>query len=128
MRASSQESIPVSGEPIAVAISDGQQVIVQTREAPASLLLIDSGERIALGGVSVADTGHDMFHTNPGGQSVMVCASCHSGGPRRRAHVELTRSGRAARSSRAAGSSRRRRFIGTATWPGFQRGTMARCS
>lgn len=77
--AGSPQQTPVGGEPIAVAFDDANHVIVQTRE-PASLLLLDTEQKIPLGGVSVADTGHDMFHTNPNGQSAMVCASCHPEG------------------------------------------------
>lgn len=74
------ETHPVEGEPIAVAFSGDGRLLVQTRE-PARLVLVDEGDQaINLPGVSVKDTGHDMFHTNPGGFSPLACASCHPEG------------------------------------------------
>ena len=71
----------VAGGPIAVAWSDAMNdFVVQTRE-PATLMLPSTGEVIAdLGGESVFDTGHQMFHTNPNGASSLACASCHPEG------------------------------------------------
>ncbi len=86
----------VSGTPVAVAFR-GDMMIAQTRE-PAAIELLSEGGRILLPGVSVRDTGHDMFHlppsmlqqasgaTNdmatepgfPGGS--LACASCHPEG------------------------------------------------
>jgi DNA-binding beta-propeller fold protein YncE len=74
---------PVDGQPIAVAFREAagasSDVIVQTRE-PAALLMVRTGNRIELPGVSVADTGHEMFHTNPNGGTSLACASCHPEG------------------------------------------------
>jgi DNA-binding beta-propeller fold protein YncE/mono/diheme cytochrome c family protein len=71
------------GQPVAVAFREAAgasaDVVVQLRE-PAALLLVRTGQRIDLPGVSVADTGHDMFHTNPGGGTSLACASCHPEG------------------------------------------------
>lgn len=71
----------VEGRPIAVAFDNSGRLLVQTRE-PARLVLVDeNNESIAFpAAVSVRDTGHDMFHTNPGGFSPMACASCHPEG------------------------------------------------
>ena len=71
-------SEPVDGQPTAVAFANNE-VVVQTRE-PAALLLLGTGDRIELPGVSVADTGHEMFHTNPSGGTSLACASCHPEG------------------------------------------------
>lgn len=68
----------VQGEPTAVAFSGGT-LIAQTRE-PATLVFVDSGEVVNLGGESRKDTGHEMFHKNPGGMSPLACASCHPEG------------------------------------------------
>ena len=67
--------------PIAVAFSQARQdFVVQTRE-PARLVVANTGEvLVELGGESVFDTGHAMFHTNPGGASSLACASCHPEG------------------------------------------------
>lgn len=74
------ESHEVPGGPIAVAYSATVELpIVQTRE-PAALHFLDGTGSIALSKVSVADTGHDMFHTNPGGAASLACASCHPEG------------------------------------------------
>jgi mono/diheme cytochrome c family protein len=62
------------GQTIAVAFS-GETRLVQVRE-PAQLIVGD--EVIALGGASVRDTGHDLFHLDTGG--AIACASCHPGG------------------------------------------------
>ena len=74
---------PVAGEPIAVAFlgdfDSNNDLVVQIRE-PASLLLLPSGLSLELPAVRVADTGHAMFHTNPGGGTSLACASCHPEG------------------------------------------------
>lgn len=74
---------PVVGEPIAVAFDDAGNLIAQTRE-PLGLVIvgqnIDKNVVISLPGESRKDTGHEMFHKNPGGFSPMVCASCHPEG------------------------------------------------
>lgn len=71
---------PVEGQPIAVAFSAQNQVVVQLRE-PAALQIIDgSGTLISLSDVSMADTGHEFFHSNKKGVSPVACASCHPEG------------------------------------------------
>jgi len=71
------------GQPIAVAFREpagaSADVIVQLRE-PAAILMVRTGQRIDLPGASVADTGHEMFHTNPNGGTSLACASCHPEG------------------------------------------------
>jgi mono/diheme cytochrome c family protein len=67
-------------EPTAVAALDSG-FVVQLRE-PAALIAIDLAgtqtARIDLGGDSVADTGHQLFHHDAGGG--VACASCHAEG------------------------------------------------
>jgi mono/diheme cytochrome c family protein len=66
-------------EPTAVAATITGFAVLQ-RE-PAQLLLTDGGggiTSIELGGVSVADTGHQLFHHDAGGG--VACASCHAEG------------------------------------------------
>jgi mono/diheme cytochrome c family protein len=72
-----EQRAPVAGEPIAVGFV-GTTVVMQTRE-PATISIL-GGATIELPGESVADTGHQMFHSNPGGTSALACASCHPGG------------------------------------------------
>ncbi len=67
---------------IAVEFGIGDNVLVQQRE-PARLIVVDrsGGEHIAdidLGGESVFDTGHALFHGNAGRGT--ACASCHPEG------------------------------------------------
>jgi hypothetical protein len=72
----------VIGQPIAVAYLPDGRLLVQTRE-PAALWL-DAGPsgtagvsptRIDLGGTSLYDTGHEIFHRDAG--AGIACASCH---------------------------------------------------
>ena len=65
------------GQPIAVAFADSTR-IVQTRE-PARLIVGDS-EIIELGGESMLDTGHALFHKAANARTSMACASCHPEG------------------------------------------------
>jgi len=61
------------------------RLVVQSRE-PSQLTVIDletalqaqPSQTIPLGGESMADTGHDLFHTDAGGG--IACASCHPEG------------------------------------------------
>lgn len=62
------------GQVVAVAFA-GETELAQLRE-PARLVI--EGEVIELGGQSVRDTGHDIFHLDTGGG--VACASCHPGG------------------------------------------------
>ena len=74
---------PVLGQPIAVAFRADGKAVVQLRVmeggAPA-IQVLDGSELIALPGVAMTDTGHDMFHTNKQGKSPVACASCHPEG------------------------------------------------
>ncbi|AKF05400.1 hypothetical protein [Sandaracinus amylolyticus] len=63
-----------AGQVIAVAFA-GEREVVQLRE-PARLVV--DGAEIELGGASVRDTGHDVFHLDTGG--AIACASCHPEG------------------------------------------------
>src|SRR6185369_7758717 len=83
--------LDVAGQTTAVAINPGMDaaarasnvwVVAQTRE-PASLVLIrdPTGEQrvtVDLGGASVKETGHEIFHRDSGGG--IACASCHAEG------------------------------------------------
>jgi len=77
------EPLPVSEQATAVAFAPTGTLVVQTRE-PARLLLfsnprLSSGKvAIDLGGESIADTGHDLFHRDAG--AGIACASCHAEG------------------------------------------------
>ncbi|MBX3272149.1 MAG: c-type cytochrome [Sandaracinaceae bacterium] len=62
------------GQVVAVAFA-GEVELVQLRE-PARLVV--DGAVVELGGASVRDTGHDIFHLDTGG--AIACASCHPGG------------------------------------------------
>jgi cytochrome c len=69
-----------AGQPIALADrtqGTTAQLVVQTRE-PAALFLPDSLTTIRLSNDSREDTGHDIFHSNSGGN--IACASCHPEG------------------------------------------------
>lgn len=81
--AAGTRTIPVPGEPIAVAYGDGGRLFVQTRQ-PSLLWVIEPGAtsatQVALGGDSVRDTGHTLFHGNPDGTATIACASCHPEG------------------------------------------------
>lgn len=65
------------GQPVAVAFADSTR-IVQTRE-PARLVLGDA-DVIELGGESMYDTGHALFHEAANASGTMACANCHPEG------------------------------------------------
>ena len=65
------------GQPIAVAFADSTR-IVQTRE-PARII-VGQGDIIELGGESMVDTGHEMFHKAASARTGLACASCHPEG------------------------------------------------
>ncbi|MDH5672138.1 MAG: c-type cytochrome [Myxococcales bacterium] len=78
------QRLDVGAPATAVAFTSEGQLLVQTRE-PAQLFVVDNrfggfevGSPIDLGGRSVADTGHELFHRNSGGG--IACASCHAEG------------------------------------------------
>jgi mono/diheme cytochrome c family protein len=60
---------------VSVALRGDGGVISQSREPP--MLLFDSNP-LVLPAVSRFDTGHELFHRDPGGQ--VACASCHAEG------------------------------------------------
>ena len=72
----------VAGQATAVAFTSKGELLVQSREP--SLLTTFSfdgsgdAKTIALGGASVRDTGHEIFHRDAGGG--IACASCHAEG------------------------------------------------
>lgn len=72
----SGNSMQVPGQPTAVAYAPDGALVVQSRE-PASLAVMTSTGfmTIALGGASVLDTGHELFHRDAG--AGIACASCH---------------------------------------------------
>ena len=65
------------GQASAVAFTSTSRLVVQTRE-PAALFMPDDGTYIRLSTISREDTGHDIFHSNSGGE--IACASCHPEG------------------------------------------------
>jgi DNA-binding beta-propeller fold protein YncE/mono/diheme cytochrome c family protein len=76
------DGIAMQGQAVAVAYTPDGTLLVQSRE-PAKLAIIASYDRsprseVALGGDSVYDTGHEIFHRDPGGG--VACASCHAEG------------------------------------------------
>ncbi|MEO5725756.1 MAG: c-type cytochrome, partial [Byssovorax sp.] len=73
------ESIPVPGEPVAVAFWHGR-LLTQTRQ-PATLQFVGEGAApIILPGVDMGDTGHDLFHRSANANNGLACASCHPEG------------------------------------------------
>lgn len=77
-----------TGQATAVDFRDDGALVVQLRD-PARVEVYDDFDgcflgtcdpnaSIELGGASVVDTGHDLFHTDAGGG--IACASCHPGG------------------------------------------------
>jgi mono/diheme cytochrome c family protein len=75
----------------AVAFANATRLVVQSRDPAALMVLEGTGSplriatgtstvstRIALPGDSRRDTGHEIFHANPG--STIACASCHPEG------------------------------------------------
>ncbi|HKU38673.1 MAG TPA: c-type cytochrome [Polyangiales bacterium] len=76
------EVVMVPGQATAVAYTRESTMVIQSRE-PALLTVMGPGGStnatvIPLGGESVRDTGHDIFHRNSGGG--VACASCHAEG------------------------------------------------
>jgi hypothetical protein len=74
--------VGLPGPATAVAYMADERLLVQTRE-PAAVFIaaavrMDTGEiptRIDLGGASVLDTGHEIFHRDAG--AGVACATCH---------------------------------------------------
>jgi mono/diheme cytochrome c family protein len=73
----SASSIPVGGQPIAIALAKGGELWIQSRE-PAQLEDAISHAIIPLASDSREDTGHAIFHSNSG--AGIACASCHAEG------------------------------------------------
>ncbi len=74
----SNQEMLVPGQATSVAYTATGDIVVQSRE-PALLAVIGAKSRVIdLGGDSVRDTGHDLFHRNSGGG--IACASCHAEG------------------------------------------------
>ncbi|HMI93847.1 MAG TPA: hypothetical protein VK509_20880, partial [Polyangiales bacterium] len=83
------ESMGLPGQATSVAFTPSGQLVVQMRE-PARLVVLDDPQRIpspgaqlgtgeiALGGESMRDTGHDLFHRDSG--AGITCAGCHAEG------------------------------------------------
>jgi DNA-binding beta-propeller fold protein YncE len=83
--------LPMSGQVTAVAFNPVLSAplpnstawfVVQTREPARLILSVDAGaasvRTVELGGPSVLDTGHELFHRDAGGG--IACASCHAEG------------------------------------------------
>lgn len=74
-----QGAVPVhaeEGEAVAVAWRPSGGLLVQSRQP--SMVTLDSGRPIPLGGAEVADSGHLIFHTDSG--TGIACMSCHPEG------------------------------------------------
>jgi len=65
--------------PVALAYVANDELLIQTRD-PAALVFHADGGRVELGGESVFDSGHDLFHRIAGEVSPIACASCHPEG------------------------------------------------
>jgi hypothetical protein len=86
-----ETTIPIPGQPTAVAFNPNEEpygtpqptwLVVQTRE-PAQLVVIrDQASQqqwtVNLGGPSMLDTGHEIFHRDAG--AGIACAECHAEG------------------------------------------------
>jgi hypothetical protein len=68
----------VPGQATAVAYAQDGSLLVQSREPALVAILGTRSKLIELGGESVRDTGHALFHRNSGGG--IACASCHGEG------------------------------------------------
>ena len=77
----SRSVLDFSQPAVAVAYTKGGMLVVQQRE-PAQITVYDVVSlpvaTVALGGASVYDTGHELFHRDAG--AGMACASCHMEG------------------------------------------------
>lgn len=73
---------PTEQPVVSVAVAPGNLIVAQTRQ-PSQLILVSGSPEgspsvIDLGGASVFDTGHELFHRDAG--SGIACASCHPEG------------------------------------------------
>lgn len=78
-RSESAPTREIPDGPVALAYVAGDELLIQTRD-PAGLFFHADGGRIDLGGDSVFDSGHDLFHRIAGEVSPIACASCHPEG------------------------------------------------
>ena len=70
----------IGGQAVAVAYTPSGQLLVQTRQ-PAALFIEDViAGMVELSKENREDTGHRLFHENPGPDSDLACASCHPEG------------------------------------------------
>lgn len=65
----------VANVPTALAYDAAGELVILERDPS---VLVVGADRMALGGASVFDTGHALFHGNAGG--LLACASCHPEG------------------------------------------------
>jgi mono/diheme cytochrome c family protein len=77
------QGVTVDGQATAVAYTPDGRLLVQTREPARPFVMardlhFEAPTVVELGGASVADTGHDLFHRDSGGG--IACASCHGEG------------------------------------------------
>jgi DNA-binding beta-propeller fold protein YncE/mono/diheme cytochrome c family protein len=82
------ESLGLPGQATSVAYTPGGQLVVQMREPARLMIMVDPGSvtgttqlaggEIPLGGETMLDTGHDLFHRNTG--AGITCAGCHAEG------------------------------------------------
>ena len=73
-------SVEIDGQVTAVAYTPDGTLLAQSRE-PAALFFVNDQivqSRVSLGGDSVLDSGHELFHRNSGGG--IACAQCHPEG------------------------------------------------
>ena len=66
-----------SGQAVAVVYDARGHLLVQTRD-PATIQVLTADRTVALSYDRRSDTGHDIFHTDPG--AGIACASCHPEG------------------------------------------------
>jgi len=75
-------TMDVPGQAVATALTPDGRLVVQSREpAVVTVMRLPDGiveNQIPLGGQSMQDTGHDIFHRDAGGG--IACASCHAEG------------------------------------------------
>lgn len=70
-----QPGVPLPAQPVAVAVDDDQNLIVQGRDPPTLMI---GPVAYPLGGTPSEDVGHTLFHMDSGGG--LACASCHPEG------------------------------------------------
>ena len=76
-----RDALEIPGQATAVAYTSAGTLVVQSREPALLTIVAKSGfgaRLVELGGDSVRDTGHEIFHRDSGGG--IACASCHGEG------------------------------------------------